>query len=80
MGRVCLHQGELEDALRLLRSAAQQNPKSQQASFLLATTYQKLGKRAEASAEFLRTRQLLAEDATEAMLAEATQADHETTR
>jgi predicted Zn-dependent protease len=80
MGRVCLHQGAFDDALNLLRSAAQQNPKSQQASFLLATTYQKLGKRIEASAEFARTRRLLSEDATEAMLAEATQADHETVR
>jgi Tfp pilus assembly protein PilF len=78
MGRVCLQQGKLADALKLLRSAAQQNPKSQQASFLLARTYQKLGKRSEALAEFSRTRLLLAEDAAEMMLAEATQVDHET--
>ena len=78
MGCVCLQQGKLADALSFFAAWHNRIPSRQQASFLLAKTYQRLGKRSEASAEFFRTRLLLAEDAAEAMLAEATQVDHET--
>lgn len=77
MGRLLLHQGEPAQALTLLKRAAAQDPKSKQASFLLATTYQRLGRKNEAQAEFRRSRQLFSQDVADSMLAEADRVSRE---
>ncbi|HEX4168094.1 MAG TPA: tetratricopeptide repeat protein [Bryobacteraceae bacterium] len=80
LGQLYLHQAKVSAALPLLQRASAADPRSKEASFLLASAYQKLGRKQEATAEFRRSRELFAEDATQNMLAEATRVDHETGR
>ena len=49
-------------AVELLRSATALNPASKQASFCLARTYQRMGRKLEADAEFERGRKLPGEE------------------
>lgn len=64
--------------MKLLKRATQLDPKSKQASFLLATAYQQLGKHTEAKAEFARSRVLYSQDTAESVLLEATKVSQET--
>ena len=77
MARLYLHKKEPEEAMKLLKRATQLNPESKQASFLLATAYQQLGKQTEAKAEFARSRTLYSQDTAKSVLLEATRVSQE---
>lgn len=65
LGKVAVHEQRYETALRYLREAARLDPASKNASFLLATTLQRLGRDQEAQREFARSRTLYREEGSD---------------
>jgi len=65
LGKIAVHEQQYPAALGYLRDAVRLDPKSKAASFLLATTLQRLGRRQEAQEEFERSRKLYQEDAAD---------------
>lgn len=65
LGKIAVHEQRYETALRYLREAARLDPQSKSASFLLATTLQRLGRDKEAQSEFARSRRLYRESTSD---------------